>query len=448
MQLHGGKKKFASWLDAIFTDNSEIGGSQHVDISGFIGKYGHGDEPSHQMPYLYVYAGQPWKTQKLVREILPRFYHDHPAGLNNNDDLGQMSSWYIFGSLGFYPVCPGSNQYQIGSPAYKKASIKLENGKVFTIIANNNSEKNIYIQSAKLNGKEFTKPFITYDQIKNGGKLIFEMGSKPNKSWGNAKEGLAELNVMKATEAYKLHEEKQVLMPYVDDIAFSFEKKKIVELRCGTKGAEIRFTLDGSGPNVNSKKYQNPIHISEDTNIKAKAFKTGLKESGSLQLHYLKGIPFNTQTGYPKVSVKGNDIGYGEKSGVQLIDGGFGSTTFNDGFWTGIDLKDLHVDIDFGESRTISEVKPGILIYPGAWIFNPDEIEIYVSNDQKNFRLIKNISMESPKDERRYVTRPAISFSSVNCQYLRIKFKNGPIPDWHMAGGRKHWIFVDEILIN
>ncbi|WP_282013683.1 GH92 family glycosyl hydrolase [Marinifilum flexuosum] len=448
MQLHGGKKKFASWLDTIFADDSEIGGSQHVDISGFIGKYGHGDEPSHQMPYLYVYAGQPWKTQKLVREILPRFYHDHPAGLDNNDDLGQMSSWYIFGSLGFYPVCPGSNQYQIGSPAYQKASINLENGKVFTVVANNNSPKNIYIQSAKLNNKEFTKPFITYDQIKHGGKLVFEMGSKPNKEWGNARADLADLNGMKPSEDYKLLEEKQVLMPYVNDIAFSFEKRKTVELFCGTNGAEIRYTMDGSEPDVNSKKYQSPINISEDANIKARAFKEGLKESGSLYLHYLKGIPFNPQTGYPKVRVEGNDIGYGEKSGTQLIDGSFGSTTFNDGFWTGIDLKDLHVDIDLGESKSICEVKPGILIYPGAWIFNPDEIEVYISNDQENYQLVKTISMESPKDERRYVTRPNIEFPSVNCRYLRVTFKNGPIPDWHMAGGRKHWIFVDEILIN
>lgn len=448
MQLHGGKGKFASWLDEIFADDSEIGGSQHVDISGFIGKYGHGDEPSHQMPYLYVYAGQPWKTQKLVREILPRFYHDHPAGLDNNDDLGQMSSWYIFGSLGFYPVCPGSNQYQIGSPAYQKASINLENGKVFTVVAHDNSEKNIFIQSAKLNGKEFTKPFITYDQIKNGGELVFEMGSKPNKSWGNSKADLNELNGMKISKEYKLQEEKQVLMPYVNDIASSFEKSKMVELLCGTNGAEIRYTMDGSEPNANSEKYKKPVVISKDATINAKAFKAGLKESGSLQLHYLKGIPFNSQTGYPKVKVEGKDIGYGEKSGAQLIDGGFGSTTFNDGFWTGIDLKDLDVDIDLGESRTICEVKPGILIYPGAWIFNPDEIEVYVSNDQKNYRLVKNINLESPKDERRYVTRPAIEFPSVNCRYLRITFKNGPIPDWHMAGGRKHWIFVDEILIN
>ncbi|NOU59076.1 GH92 family glycosyl hydrolase [Marinifilum caeruleilacunae] len=448
IQLHGGKEKFAYWLDAIFADNSKIGGSQHVDISGFIGKYGHGDEPSHQMPYLYVHAGQAWKSQKLVREILSRFYHDHPAGLDNNDDLGQMSSWYVFGSLGFYPVCPGSNQYQIGSPAYQKASINLENGKVFSVVANHNSEKNVYIQSARLNGKEFNKAFITYDQIKNGGELVFEMGSKPNLSWGTESSDLNEMQGMKVSQAYKLHEEKQVLMPYTNDTAFSFEKSKTIQLRCGTNGAEIRYTTDGSEPDLSSKKYQRPIHVRDDVRLKAIAFKEGLKASGVLNLQYFKGLPFNPHTGYPKISVEGDKIGYGKQTGIQLIDGGFGSTTFNDGFWTGIDLHDMDVDIDLGESKEISEVKAGILIYPGAWIFNPDEVEIYVSNDQKNYRLVKTRSLEPVKDESRYVIRPSIKFPKVSCRYLKVTFKNGPIPDWHMAGGRKHWIFVDEILIN
>ncbi len=448
IRLHGGYHKFASWLDEIFTDTTEIGGSQHVDISGFIGKYGHGDEPSHQMPYLYVHAGQPWKTQKRVREILTRFYHDHPAGLNNNDDLGQMSSWYIFGALGFYPVCPGSNQYQVGSPAYQKASINLENGNVFTVVAKNNSDQNVYIQSAKFNGEEYTKPFITYQQIKNGGELVFEMGNQPNKNWGNAKADLEEMYGMKSLDDYKLHEEKQVLMPYSNDSTFSFEKSKWVELLCNTEGAEIRYTIDGSEPNLKSQKYEHPVQIRKDAMVKAKAFKKGLKESGTFIVQYLKGIPFNAETGYPKVTVEGNDIGYGNKTGVLLLDGGFGSTTFNDGFWTGIDLKDMNVDIDLGTTRSISEVKPGILIYPGAWIFNPNKIEVYVSNDQENYHLIKNISMDSPEDERRFIVRPSIQFQAVKCRFIKVKFKNGPIPDWHMAGGRKHWIFVDEILIN
>lgn len=178
------------------------------------------------MTYLYDFAGQPWKTQKLVREILPKFYQDHPAGLNNNDDLGQMAAWYIFSSIGFYPVCLGSNQYQIGSPAYAKATINLENGSSFTVIAKNNSKENVYLQSAKLIGETFSKPFLTYGQIKNGGKLVLEMSNKPNKDWGSSENDIADMIGVKPTNNYLLLKEKQVLMPFNGDETFSFENQK------------------------------------------------------------------------------------------------------------------------------------------------------------------------------------------------------------------------------
>lgn len=447
MKLHGGKNKFANWLDKIFADTSEIGGSQHVDISGFIGKYGHGDEPAHQMPYLYDFAGQAWKTQKIVREILSRFYHDNPAGLDNNDDLGQMSAWYIFSSIGFYPVCPASNQYLIGSPAYAKASINLENGKVFSVQANNNSQKNVYIQSSTLNGETFTKPYITYNQICKGGELVLEMGDQPNENWAASVSDLGGLVGMQASEEYKLLEEKEVLMPFTNEQSLSFERSKIISLYCNTKKAEIRYTTNGNQPGENSKLYHKPIFITKDTKIKAKAFKKGLKTSRAFSATYLKGIQYNPKTGYPKISLDKPVKNYGEPNGKQLIDGKFGSTTFNDGLWTGVDLEDLHVNIDLGKIRSIKEVKPGYLIYPGAWVFNPESIEVHVSTDNKNYRMVKKVSPKAPSEDKRYVERFPVSFSPISCRYIKVIFKNGAMPDWHVAGGRKHWIFVDEILI-
>ncbi len=180
IELWGGKKKYAQWLDMMFSTPVEIQGEQHVDISGFIGKYGHGDEPGHQMPYSYNFVDQAWKTQKLVREIMTTMYSDKPNGYINNEDCGQMSSWYIFSSLGFYPVCPGDLKYYIGSPLYSKAKINLENGKIFTVLSQNNSAKNKYVQSISLNGKPYNRLFITHVDILQGGKLIFKMGAKPN----------------------------------------------------------------------------------------------------------------------------------------------------------------------------------------------------------------------------------------------------------------------------
>ncbi|MGK6350097.1 GH92 family glycosyl hydrolase [Parapedobacter sp. DT-150] len=174
--LKGGKEKFCAWIDHIISDTTRIGGDVHVDLSGFIGKYGHGDEPSHQMPYLYNYGGQPWKTQALVREVMQTFYADTPDGLVNNEDCGQMSAWYIFGALGFYPFCPGDNQYTLGSPLFEEAVIHLGGGKRFVITAAQASNKNKYVQQARINGVPLQRPFIGHEDIQHGGKLEFTMG--------------------------------------------------------------------------------------------------------------------------------------------------------------------------------------------------------------------------------------------------------------------------------
>ncbi|WP_299431769.1 GH92 family glycosyl hydrolase [uncultured Maribacter sp.] len=167
----GGNHKLEEYLDHFFKNDF----------------YYVGDEYSMHSPYLYNYVGAPWKTQKLIRELINDNFEDTPGGLPGNEDCGQMSSWYIFGAMGFYPTCPGSPTYQIGSPAFKKVSIDLANGKVFTIIANNNSKENVYIQSATLNGEAYTKSWIHHDAIMNGSTLEFEMGPKPNKDWGALK---------------------------------------------------------------------------------------------------------------------------------------------------------------------------------------------------------------------------------------------------------------------
>jgi predicted alpha-1,2-mannosidase len=155
-------------------------------MTGLIGQYVHGNEPSHHVAYLYNYLGQPWKTQAMTRRIMTELYTTKPDGLPGNEDCGQMSAWYIFSALGFYPVCPGSDHYAIGSPMFTKAVIHLENGKTFTIEAGNNSAANVYINSAKMNGARYTKSYLLYDDIKNGGTLQLDMSNEPNKNWGSS----------------------------------------------------------------------------------------------------------------------------------------------------------------------------------------------------------------------------------------------------------------------
>ena len=182
--LMGGKKNFSAKLDTLFTmylPDKYFAETEDITRDGIIGTYVHGNEPAHHVAYLYNFAGQPWKTQQRVRMILKNQYKPAPDGLGGNDDCGQMSAWYLFSTLGFYPVAPGSAEYQLGSPAINKAVIQLENGKTFTVEAINQNDKNVYVQKAMLNGKQLAQPVITHDDIMNGGSLLFYMSDKPKK---------------------------------------------------------------------------------------------------------------------------------------------------------------------------------------------------------------------------------------------------------------------------
>ena len=185
IRLFGGDTPFCTKLDSLFTAKEDLG--DHVpDISGLIGMYAHGNEPSHHIAYLYAYAGEQWKTAEKVRFILKTMYSDQTDGLSGNEDCGQMSAWYVLSSLGFYPVNPANGVYVFGSPNIDQAVIRLPDGKNFTIKAHNNSEENIYIQSVHLNGNPYSYSYITYKDIMAGGTLEFEMGNQPNRNYGSA----------------------------------------------------------------------------------------------------------------------------------------------------------------------------------------------------------------------------------------------------------------------
>ncbi len=185
IELHGGDEPFTKKLEQLFTETSEISGDHiSADISGLVGQYAHGNEPSHHIAYLFNKAKKPWRTQYWVREILDTQYSTQPDGLSGNEDCGQMSAWYIFSAIGFYPMNPASGQYELGSPLFKKTTIALSEKRNFEILAKNTSSINKYIQSVKLNGKSLQRTYITHDEILAGGTLEFEMGSDPNKNWG------------------------------------------------------------------------------------------------------------------------------------------------------------------------------------------------------------------------------------------------------------------------
>ncbi len=277
IDLMGGDKNFEKWLDVMFTTKFDTSKIHIPDVSGLIGQYAHGNEPSHHVAYLYNYVGRPWKAQKIIRRILTTLYENNVRGISGNDDAGQMSAWYVLSSMGFYPVTPGMDYYVIGSPLFDKVTVKLENGKKFEIITKNNSSENIYIQSVTMNGKRYTKSYIKHSDIVSGSQFVFEMGSEANKEWA----------VDKKDRPYS---EKYVSAPMVKVKTSGniFLKSTKVQLSCGRKAQEIRYTLDGSEPDKSSKRYTGPFVVNKTSLLKAKCFADGVNPGYTITVELKK----------------------------------------------------------------------------------------------------------------------------------------------------------------
>ena len=190
IKVMGGRDAFNAKLDRLFVEQYGTSKFQFLgqfpDATGLVGQYAQGNEPSFHIPYLYNFSGQPWKTQKRVRQLMDVWYNDGPLGIPGDDDGGATSSWYVLSAIGFYPVCPGSPVYEIGSPIFRRITIRLGNGKDFIVVANNVSARNKYIQSAQLNGKPLNRAWFWHSEIANGGMLILEMADRPNLEWGTS----------------------------------------------------------------------------------------------------------------------------------------------------------------------------------------------------------------------------------------------------------------------
>jgi hypothetical protein len=302
IRLMGGDKVFSAMMDTIFTKVSE------KKKIGSIGQYWHGNEPSHHLAYLFTYAGEAWKTQYYVNRILHELYSTQPDGIPGNDDCGQISAWYILSSLGFYPVAPGQDIYVIGTPLISKAVINLEDGKKFTVRANNRTEKNFYIQSATLNGKPYNKSYIKYSDIMAGGELVFEMGPEPNKQWASQKED----------RPYSQNGDEVVRLPYVKSGKQLFKNLTVVTLGCDIPGAEIFYTLDGTVPDVKSMKYEKPFTINKSSELKVIAYKQGLERSLPVTWKFEKAkYKPSVKTGTLK---RGLEYGYFERFFVTTAD--------------------------------------------------------------------------------------------------------------------------------
>ena len=274
IELMGGEQKFINKLDELFTHS----GHEHMDVSGLIGQYAHGNEPCHNFAYLYSYAGAAWKTQEKIAQIVRTLYSDQPEGFCGNEDCGQMSAWYVFSAMGFYPVCPGLPIYVFGTPLFPEVSIHLENGNRFDVIAENVSDENIYIQSVKLNGKPYGKTYLQHADIINGGKIVFQMGSKPNKQWAQKKEN----------RPYSEPGDPVTQMPYVYNAQTAFLENAAVEIHYDDDSATIYYSTDGSDPDPSSQKYDKPFFVDKTTTVKARAYRERAIPSVTMEVTYKK----------------------------------------------------------------------------------------------------------------------------------------------------------------
>ncbi len=434
IHIMGGKEKFVDKLDSLFKGGSRLAGRQQADITGMVGQYAQGNEPSHHVAYLYNYAGAPWKTQETVRHIVDSLFTATPDGLCGNDDCGQMSAWYVMSALGFYQVCPGQPIYSIGSPLFKRATIHLENGKQFIVKAEDYGRNNKYIQSAFLNDMPYSKSYFTHAALMNGGELQLAMGSRPNPTWASSDND----------SPHSLPLNDVVVVPTVHAIGKTFADSTVVSLSCSTPQTDIYYTINGMIPNQQSSKYTQPIILKQTTRLKAIASSSAGRTSKVVTAEFVKSVPVGTlslQTAYSHQYTGGGDNA--------LIDGLRGAQDFRLGTWQGYEQNDLIAIVDLGKPRAINRIALGCLQDNNSWIFFPSNVEFSFSDDGKVFHSTLNIKNDvSPKQEGAIVKEFGQQ-TNVRARYIRIQANNmGVCPDWHKGAGGKAWLFVDEILVD
>lgn len=431
IDLHGGKENFSKKLDELFTTEQKLIGREQPDITGLIGQYAHGNEPSHHIAYLYNYAGEPWKTQGYVGKILNEFYKNAPDGLIGNEDCGQMSAWYILSAMGFYPVSPSIPLYDLGTPIFKEAKINLENGKSFSIKAVNVSERNIYVKSVKLNGKPLKDTFFKHEDLMKGGIIEFEMTKAPVKTW------FTQFSNSKIQSNF-------AIVPTIE-AQRSFEKETTVKISTPDETAKIFYTLDESEPTEKSIPYTKPFTIAETAIVKAISIsksdgKSLVAESRLNKMPHDWNVKlFST---YNRQYTGGGAKG--------LIDGIRGTTNFASGEWQGYQAQDFIAVIDLQRETEIKKLGGGFLQVARSWIWMPTRIEFEVSNDGENFQKVAEIKTDVAAEDMTHTIRDyKAEIPPTKARFVRVKAVNlGKIPAWHPGAGFDAFIFVDEIFIN
>ena len=430
MELYGGRSLFVRKLDDLFSVPSTLEGRQQSDITGLIGQYAHGNEPSHHMAYLFTYAGAPWKTQERTRQILREMYSDRPDGLSGNEDCGQMSAWYVMSAMGLYQVTPGNPEYVVTSPLFDSVIVHLQNSRQFTLVTRRHSPSDVYIQSITKDNKTLDELFISHNDILAGSSLVVNLSSVQSKRFTARKQTTVPKTI------------PFTAVPYFSSSGISFREANIVSISSPERGAKIFYTTDGTVPTRRSTPYERPIVITKNTSFRAIAVRNDINsavaDASFTQTTTVGSITLGTRYS-DQYTAGGNDA---------LIDGLYGVEDFRVGHWQGYEGNDLLATIDLEKMKMVDRVSIRFLQDINAWIFFPTEIIIEISSNGEMYEKIFMGTTGTPPDLSGAMIRSVEQSVKKQIRYVRIRAKNiGVCPPWHKGSGGKAWLFTDEITI-
>ena len=433
MELIGGPEGLEAHLDALFSASSKTSGREQADITGLIGQYAHGNEPSHHMAYLYNHAGAAWKSQERIRQILESQYSSAADGLSGNEDCGQMSAWYVWSAMGLYPLLPGSDHYAIASPLFDSLSLHLGDGKHFRIVAENQGSDRPYIERALLNGEEWPFHSLPHKVLMAGGELRLHMSDLPNKDWGLLHEGLSSQSEAKAGFA------PRPAVPFFESDGIAFGDSVQIALGCVDQDARIRYRIDDG----EATDYEGPFLLRESSTVLAwSEWENGLRSQEAVNTWHKVDTSRKIQleSEYHNAYNAG-----GERA---LIDHLRGSNNYQTGRWQGYQGQDLKATVDLGELRHVEGLAMGFLQDVGSWIWFPKELQVEWSRDGKQWQRAEPVAAPLPPDQHGSRIHDYEVAIGDTARYFRLHaLSYGPIPNWHPGAGEKGWIFADEIMI-
>ena len=404
IQAYGGKKKFEAKLDEMFNSESKTTGREQVDVTGLIGQYAHGNEPSHHMAYLYNYVGKPEKTNEKINYILDNFYTNTPDGLIGNEDCGQMSAWYVLSSMGIYSVTPGKPEWQTVIPYFEKIKVNFENGKNDILTKNDVGQRNYNF-------------------------------------------GFFEQNFGSIYDVYGVEIKKFITVPVIQAESKAFKDNMKIELKSQNSNDEIYFMINDKDYHLAKKmfvKYAKPFEISQTSTIEAYV-KTNEGQSNTISATFFKkpnNYSINIKSVYNPQYHAGGPEG--------LLDGILGTENWRKGDWQGYQSQDFEAVVDLKEVKSVSEISARFLQDQRSWILMPTKVNYYISEDNVNFIYFGSVNntLDPKLEENTILNFTSNETKGKKARYVKVIAKNfGKLPEWHQGAGGDAFIFIDEITI-